>query len=109
MKIVWRVDPEWTGEYRSFRHRNWPSGEVNGDIALSIRCTTSDDYTPKRARGEQSHGPLTVRVTDRRHPTIGGRAWLWRTLRGEFATLAEAKNAGANFLAAHPEILDVQI
>ena len=109
MKIVWRVDPEPTGFHRTFGRRNWPSGEVNGEFSLSIRCTTHDDYTPARARGTQPHGPLIVLVTDRRHPTSGGGAWRWRKILGEFATLAEAKNAGAKFLNAHPEILEVQI
>ena len=109
MKIVWRVNPEPTGFYRTFGRRNWPSGEGNGVFALSIRCTTADAYTPDRARGKQSHGPLIVLVTDRRHPTSGEGAWRWRKILGEFATLKEAKEAGAKFLNAHPEILDVQI
>ena len=109
MKIVWRVDPEPTGFHQIFGRRNWPSGEVNGEFAILIRCTTADSYTPDRARGTQSHDPLVVLVTDRRRPTIGGGAWQLRKILGEFATLAEAKEAGAKFLNAHPEILAPQI
>ncbi len=99
MKIKWVVEPAPTGRYRSFAHRNWPHGELDGEYAFKIRC--EDNYTAKRARGEQPHAPLKVTVADRSKCAKG---WDVRTLKGEFATLLEAKAAAQAFADKYPHI-----
>jgi hypothetical protein len=108
MKLIWKVDPEPTGPYKSFLSRGWPSAELGGELVLQIFCPEKDDYTPAKARGDRTHKPLRVRVTDRRQPVGAPILWQWRTIKGEFATLAEAKEAGKKFLCEHPEILGEQ-
>jgi hypothetical protein len=105
MKLIWKVDPEPTGPFKSFQSRAWPSAELDGELVLQIFCPAKDDYTPAKARGDRAHKPLRVKVTDRRQPMS---TWQWRTIKGEFATLAEAKEAGKKFLCEHPEILGEQ-
>jgi hypothetical protein len=104
IKFVWRVDPPPTGQFRSFERRAWPSAEVNGNPALRIECEANDGYTPARARGEEPHGLLSVRVADYRN----GEQFRWRTLKQDFSTLSEAKAAGEAFLRKYPDFLAIQ-
>lgn len=105
MKIKWKVDPAPTGLYRSFAHRGWPTAEfANGDNAALIRC--DDDYTPKRAKGEQPHAPLTVCVYDYRGASAMKHSkWLRMVLVKKFSSLADAKKAVAAFYAANPQFM----
>lgn len=97
MKYAWKVQPPLTGRFRSFEQRGWPEAWYEtGDIAAAVFCGT-EDYSPAKAR-DGGHGPLAVRVADH-----SAASFIWRRLKGEFATLDEAKKAVASCLAAHPE------
>lgn len=105
-KIKWKVQDAPTGPYRSFGHWGWPVGTVDGEHAFSIHC--KDAYTPARARGEQPHAPLTLHVADRRDAYKDGKgAWVLRKMKGEFASLLEAKLAAQLFLDAQPDVFKV--
>jgi transcription elongation factor Elf1 len=104
-KIKWRVDPPPTGQWSSFSQRAWPSADyVNGDPAASIHC--SEEYRPANVKSGQ-HPPLKVWVADWNIPPEErgkkGR-WVWRAMKGEFATLKEAQAAAAKLIDAHPEL-----
>ncbi len=103
LKIVWRVQPKPTGPYGAFSFRNWPMAEVGGETAFRIIC--EDDYIPRDAKAG-THKPLRVNVaqystTPEQHKKHG--AWRWRLLKGECATLPEAKRLAQRFLDAHPD------
>src|SRR5208282_1286331 len=91
-KIRWKVDSAPTGRYRSFSKRGWPSADyANGDIAAHILC--EDEYIPSNIK-EGKHAPLTVHVADWNIPPEerGKRgAFVWRKIKGTFATLKEAQ------------------
>ena len=102
--LRWRVDPVPTGRYRSFQTRGWPTGEYpDGRAAASLHC--DDEYTPARARGEQPHGPIKVRVAQWFSPEERGEraAFEWRTVKRRAATLEEAKALAVRVLRQHPE------
>lgn len=99
MKIKWKVQDAPTGQFRSFFKRGWPLGEVNGQPFASFGC--KDDYSAKAARGEIEHAPLKVYIADWRQP----RGFTWRKMKGEFASLVEAKAAAQKLLDANPDIL----
>jgi len=101
-KLIWRVQPEPTGRYRSFEHRGWPSAHWKGEqerAAAYIGC--KDEYVPKHVKAG-THAPLTVRIA-RWHTREGqGPTFQWMRVLRQFATLEEAKDFAAQFLAAHP-------
>ena len=98
-RYYWKVNPEPTGRYRSFHKRSWPDAwwKVGERIAASIECP--DDYVPRHAKSG-NHAPLRVRVADYSQ----GSSFTWRTMRGEYATLADAKAALARLLELRPEL-----
>ena len=97
--ITWKVQEAPTGYYRSFSHRGWPQAFYAGNrMAASIEC--EDSYRPADARNG-THAPLIVRVADySAKPT-----WTWRKMKGQFATLAEAKAAFEALLAKTPTLI----
>jgi len=69
-----------------------------------ISCT--DEYRPADVR-EGKHAPLTVRVADWNLSEEERKKWgtfVWRKLKGEFATLKEAQAAAAKIIDEHPEL-----
>ncbi len=107
VKIKWTVAPEETGRYRSFFKRGWPTATIGGEHAFAIEC--DDAYTPARARGEQSHGPLKLLIADRRDAYTNGKgAWTVRRLKTEFKTLEDVKAAAEMVLAKHSEFFVIK-
>jgi hypothetical protein len=105
LKLKWRVGTIPTGRYRSFEKRAWPSADyADGRIAAHITCEHS--YRPSMVR-DGIHSPLTVRVADYSLPsnTTDNRGFTWVTLKGRFATLAEAKQAASTLLARFPHMM----
>lgn len=104
LKLKWHVNPAPTGRFKAFEHRSWPRAQIGEKYVARILC--ADDYRPADAKAG-THEPLKVAIADYRvasNPT--GAAFCWRTLKGEFKTLAEAKQAAQMFLEAHPEIME---
>lgn len=100
MRLKWKVGEAPTGPYRSFHKRSWPSAyHANGWLAASISC--EDPYEPSRAK-TGAHAPLTVWVFDYSLGEIERKRW---RVRGNFATLEDAKNAAALCLQNHPHFL----
>jgi hypothetical protein len=104
LKLVWRVEPRPTGRDASFQTRGWPSAELeDGTAAVSLHC--ADEYVPADVRAGR-HGPITIKVADRRPETIAEKgAWIWRTLKRKAATLDEAKAIVAEFMTANPHVV----
>jgi len=103
--IKWKASEPPSGRFRSFSTRAWPSAEyANGDPAVSIYST--DEYRPADAKSGQ-HAPLTVMIADwglSPEEKAKRGAFVWRKMKGEFKTLAEAKAAAEKLLAANPQI-----
>lgn len=99
-KIVWRVQPEPTGRWRSFQLRGWPQAHVgrNGKLLAMLGC--EQDYSPRRAR-EGNHDPLTIRVCHHRHPKMP-QSWVVFVLGRKAKTLDEAKAIVEEFYERHP-------
>jgi hypothetical protein len=110
VKLKWKVASRPTGRYASFHTRNWPSAEYpNGSPAASVQC--EDDYSPARAREEAPHADLFVFVAEhfpKSEWSVKG-GFKWRKLKGTFKTLAEAKDAAARCLAAHPHFAPKEV
>ena len=101
MKLKWRVQPEPTGRYRSFKKRGWPTAEyIDGCIAASISC--EDDYVPARVKSGD-HKELVVRVAD-----YSVKPWKWRTVKARASTLEEAKALVVRVLEAHAHFQPAQ-
>jgi hypothetical protein len=103
MKIVWHVDPEPTGRYRSFRRRSWPEasyGERGGKPAAFLYC--DDEYVPRLVR-EGRHGPISIVVLNHNDNSGRRRPWVRFVLKEKAKTLAEAKARVESFLDSHPE------
>lgn len=100
VKVKWRVSAEATGPYRSFERRAWPSADY-ADGSAAAHVMSADEYVPSLVK-EGKHAPLTVRVAD--HSV---KPWQWRKMKGEFATLAAAKEAFDALLVSHPELVPV--
>jgi len=90
-KLIWKVDSAPTGPYRSFQKRGWPSAEFNGEMMIMLR--SEDSYNP-RSIASGDHAPIRVSVADRRpeHNEVKN-GFTCKRLKGEFATLSEAKAA----------------
>ena len=96
VKLKWKVDEKPTGRYRSFVKRHWPKAHLGHRSAFWIVC--SESYVPSIAR-LGPHMPLRLRAAIAQPD---GR-WDWRPLKGEFATLSEAKAHAQKMLDKHPE------
>jgi hypothetical protein len=97
MKLKWRVQEVPTGRYRSFQRRGWPNATYpDGKLAASISC--EDDYQPHNVKVGK-HAPLKVRVCD-----YSVTPWCWRTLKGAFLTLGQAKAAAEDVLERFTEV-----
>lgn len=99
----WKVDPEPTGRFRGFENRRWPSAfymNERENLCGDIQC--SDDYSPSRAKSGL-HTPLTVRVCD--HSVT---PYKWRKLKGEFATLDQAKMALEKVMQTYPALMPAE-
>jgi hypothetical protein len=103
LKITWKVAEAPSGRFRSFQDRAWPSATyADGQSALHITCV--DDYRPKQVKLGQ-HAELSVNIAVYPETREAGKsAFEWKRLKAKFATLAEAKAGGENFLNAHPEV-----
>ncbi len=104
--IIWKPDPPPAGRYRSFFKRGWPTGWSNDEHAHPIvTFTCADEYLFARAK-VGNHAPLKIRVALRNDEAVREKcgAFTWRTLKGEWATLAEAKAAATAFYVMHPEM-----
>ena len=100
MKFKWIVAPDPTGLYRSFEKRGWPTAfSADGDSEMfAVSC--SDDYVPSLVKSG-NHAPLKLLVADRTGHVNG---WTWRTLKGDFSTLKELKDAAYKFAANRPHV-----
>lgn len=99
MKLRWEVSHVQTGRYRSFERRAWPKAYfANDDLAVSIEC--ADEYVPRKVKTGE-HAPLRVLIYDY---SAGVQSRTIRRLKGEYATLAEAKARAVQFWEDHPEL-----
>lgn len=97
IKIKWKVNTAPSGLYRSFHDRSWPDAEyLDGSICAAISC--SDAYTPARARGEQKHGELTLRIADHSKTPL-----VWRKVSVRFNSLSELKKELLHILKKHDQ------
>jgi len=102
--LKWRVAEKSTGQYRSFYRRGWPTASLSdGRIAFMLRC--DDEYVPALVK-EGRHAEIRIHVAMWReragdHPTFD-----WRRMSDPVATLQEAKDLCAKFVAAHPNFFD---
>lgn len=75
--IKWRVDPEPTGQYRSFDKRSFPSADYNDGSERTcawMHCKT--DYSGRVVKTGH-HDLITVYVADYRKD---GKRWICQTL-----------------------------
>lgn len=98
MKYTWKIQPAPVGRWRSFQHRQWPQA-FYADERITAMILCEDDYTAER-RLKGGHAPLKVRVAD-----YSRSPWVWRTIKGTFATYEEAKDGLARCLAALPFLM----
>jgi hypothetical protein len=82
-KVTWRVQPNPTGVYRSFKRRGWPSGHSSCNMFFMIEC--EDEYYPSDVR-EGKHKPLKLKFRD-----DAAKSNSVRTFTRTFATLSELK------------------
>lgn len=105
-RVYWRVAPAGSGRFAAFERRSWPMGysqHRDGSILIQIRC--EDSYRPIYARGVNPDSPLRVYLADWRERTSDGRVtFVWRKLRNEAASLADAKAMAEHALTRHPEL-----
>lgn len=104
IKYRWKVAPEPTGKYRSFEHRSWPTAfEVStGHWVCYIRC--EDEYVPRRvAAGDHRELTVLVSIACRGEERAKHGRFRWAKLKQRCATLTEAKELFAKFLATHPD------
>jgi hypothetical protein len=100
MKLKWKVAEAPTGPYRSFHKRAWPAASYpNGKPAAWLNC--EDDYRPRDVR-EGRHKPITITLAHHQHPEAGN-SWKVMRLKGQAATLQEAKDHVQAFLEIHGE------
>ena len=93
----WKVDPEPTGRYRSFKRRGWPTAYYSDDrIAASINC--EEPYNTQRAKSG-NHSPLILRIA-----VYNGGSFVWRRVKGEFKTLEDAKKRFEELVEKFPAI-----
>lgn len=102
VKIKWKVQEPETGRYRSFHKRGWPSAEfMDGATCAYVSC--EDEYTYARVK-TGDHKPLILRMAK-----YEGNSWKWVTMKKQYATLKELKDAIPRILAAHPEFIPDQL
>jgi hypothetical protein len=106
-KLIWRVDPAPTGPYRSFATRAWPSAHDSQENPVA-RILCEDEYRPVNVR-EGRHRLLRVRVALKPIPGSvtekkGLQGFTWRTIKGEFARLDDAKEAVQKLYDKHYEM-----
>ncbi len=93
-KIKWVVSSVRTGLYR----RSWPTANyVTREEEIAVQITCEDDYVPSRV-ATGNHQPLTIWLADHSAKPV----WKWVTLTRPAATLKEAKERVAAFLAKNP-------
>jgi len=94
MKLVWRVSPKPTGQYRSFEQRGWPFAawiDSGGESHPACHIICEDGYYPPDVK-IGNHKPLKIRVMDYRERSHGGNCpWTAKMTKAEFKTLDEAK------------------
>ena len=91
-RVKWKVQQR----YDIWHPRGWPDAEYSdGSVAASIHC--DDAYVPSNVKSG-NHAPLTVCFAD-----YSVTPWKWMRLTKRAATLAEAKDLFASFLARHHE------
>lgn len=100
LKLKWTVSAPPTGLFRSFFERGWPSAELDGNPAALLRC--ADAYLPRRVK-EGNHAPIKVWIAVWRKTRDGRDTFDWRSLKGEYATVADAKASATRFLTANPQ------
>lgn len=104
--MFWKVQEAPTGRYRSFSRRSWPTGfsdKTQSMVVASISC--EDEYISARVKTGE-HKPLKVRLAiankEEKREELG--TWSWRTLKGEFKTLKEAKEAANSFYEKNKDL-----
>lgn len=95
--FTWKVSEAPSGRYRSFQKRGWPSAHYKAD-RMAARIVCDEDYSLKKSKSGE-HAPLKVNIAD-----YSVTPWEWRQMKGEFATLDEAKDAFAALLIKHPKL-----
>ncbi len=105
LKLKWKVAKKQTGAYDTFYPRAWPLAYVEDRIVARIECDDAYDYSRVK-RG--IHRPLKVFIADYRRPPENDDFYdfIWRKLKGEFATLPLAKEAALLFFTANPSVLE---
>jgi hypothetical protein len=99
VKIKWKVQEAPTGRFKSFHYRGWPLAETEtGDVVFGVDC--KDDYVPAKVKSG-NHEPLRLRVAVRNNREVG---FDWATLKRDFATLSELKEAAKEFATRRPEV-----
>jgi len=112
MKIIWRVSPEATGRYRSFEMRSWPSAHyANGKESAAFCLSCESAYVPADVK-MGNHKEIKIRVaiystTPKERAEKG--AFVWGTLTRRAATLKEAKQIAAEFLALHYKVIHTEV
>lgn len=99
MKLYWKVSPAPTGKYKSFMSRGWPSAysdKKETNIIANISC--ADDYIPANVKIGR-HASLKIRLAIK-----NGTSFDWKTLKGEFLTLDQAKEAAESFYNSHKNL-----
>lgn len=97
MKIVWKVQPRTTGQWRSFQQRGWPEAWYN-DCLIAI-IMADEPYHPK-LRHPLLCPELTIRVFDYR---LGPQGRVMKTLKRRAVNLEQAKNLVKHFFHKHGE------
>lgn len=95
IKYKWQVQPEPTGRYRSFETRGWPNA-VTPDDGLIAFMVCTDEYKPSQVK-IGNHAPIKIKVRVKKDDT-----WQFSNLKGEWATVQQAKAAFALFIENYP-------
>lgn len=99
MRLKWKVGEAPTGRYRSFAHRSWPMAyDMDNPDKVIAYIVCEDSYVPRDAE-DGRHAPLTIRVACYSDREVG---FDWKALKGQSATLKEAKERAWRFAQANP-------
>src|ERR1700761_336972 len=86
----WQVQEAPTGRYRSFHRRGWPHASYVTDGSALARIECDDDYYAPRVKAG-NHAPLKLFFANYNVDPVKDGGFKWLKVKGEFATLDEAK------------------
>ena len=103
VKFKWTIAEKLTGLMRVSSKRHWPTAKFSGTDLCAVTIYCENSYNSRIVKSGQ-HAELTVCIADHSRTP-----WVWRKLKRQAKTLAEAKDLATRLYQNHPEYLPEEL